>query len=166
METKYRVSLQIGTIGFTIESTDKDWVEAKEKQYLDEYLKEALRREPLKIDLSGAIEKEKKIPPISPSISINEFYRQYVKGNKIESRPNIAVFMVYFLEKILKKDEITSADITKCFGEISYPDYNKLNMTDILNQAKRKALLNYVNNFWKLTITGEDFVLNTISSEK
>jgi len=160
--TKYRISFQIGNIKFDIESTDQTWVEAKEKQYLEKYFVESLS----KIELSGGIEIEKKAPPISPTISINEFYRQHVKENKITSRPDIAVFMVYFLEKIAKKDEITTADVTKCFGDISYPNFNKLNMTDILNQAKRKALLNYVNNFWKLTLTGEDFVLNAISGKK
>lgn len=166
MEPKYRISFQIGNLKFEVESTDQNWVEAKEKQYLEQYLKERLEKEPLKAELPGAMEKKEKVTLISPSITINEFYRQYVKENQITSRPNIAVFMVYFLEKILKKDAITTADITKCFGDISYPEYNKLNMPDILNQARRKALLNYVNNLWKLTITGEDFVLNTISIEK
>jgi hypothetical protein len=118
------------------------------------------------MEFPGGVPKEEKFVSISPSISVNEFYRQYVKENKITSRPDIAVFMVYFLEKILKKDEITTGDIAKCFGDISYPNFNKLNMTDILNQGKRKALLNYVNNLWKLTLTGEDFVLNAISGKK
>jgi len=162
METKYRISFQMGTIKFDIESTDQNWLEAKEKQYLEKYFKEPL----LKMEFPGGVPKEEKFVSISPSISVNEFYRQYVKENKITSRPDIAVFMVYFLEKILKKDEITTGDIAKCFGDISYPNFNKLNMTDILNQGKRKALLNYVNNLWKLTLTGEDFVLNAISGKK
>jgi hypothetical protein len=39
-------------------------------------------------------------------------------------------------------------------------------MADILNQSKRKALLNSVNSQWSLTITGEDFVLNTMTGKQ
>jgi hypothetical protein len=38
-------------------------------------------------------------------------------------------------------------------------------MTDVLLKAKKIAFLNYVNKLWSLTTTGEDFVLNNITSE-
>lgn len=104
--------------------------------------------------------------PVPQNLNVNEFYKTYIKPKKITARPDIAVFFVYYLEKILKKETVPTADVTQCFADVSYPGYNNLNMTDILNQAKRKALLNNVNKLWSLTITGEDFVLNTLSGEK
>jgi hypothetical protein len=34
VESIYKISYQIGQIGFELESSDKDWVEKKEKEYL------------------------------------------------------------------------------------------------------------------------------------
>ncbi len=71
----------------------------------------------------------------------------------------------HLFKNILKKDSIRTSDIVQCFADVSYPSYNKLNITDILSKAKKKALLNNVNNLWSLTITGEDFILNTMTGE-
>jgi len=161
MEEKYRIAFQVGDLRFEIESTDKSWVEEKEKYYLEK-LTEKLKKPPIE-----AVEPSKEIrPPLVPQyLTINEFYQRYIKANKITSRPNIAVFFVYYLQKLLKKEEVKTQDVLQCFADISYPNYNKINMTDVLNQGKRKALLNYVNNNWSLTLTGEDFVLNSITSQ-
>ena len=72
-------------------------------------------------------------------------------------------FFVYFLSKIEGKSDIQSSDIKELFRQVQYPGYNTINITDALRQAKKRAFLNSVGNNWFLTITGEDFVLNTIS---
>ena len=164
MENNYRIAIQIGENSFEVESTDVQWVEKKEKEYLNKLnqgtLKPAILGKP---DKGTAGFHEKVVPQ---NLTINEFYNKYLKSGKVKSRPDIAVFFVYYLQKITKKEEIKTQDVTQCFADVGYAGYNKLNMTDILNQGKRKALLNYVNNFWSLTITGEDFVLNTIAGDQ
>lgn len=160
MDHKYRVSFRIGEASFDLESTDLAWLENKEKDYVAKLLEKATSF------VKSADGNGHSSPAFLPqNLTINEFYKKFIKANKITARPDIAVFFVYYLEKILKKDIIKTADVTQCFADVSYPNYNKLNMTDILNQAKRKALLNYVNNLWTLTITGEDFVINSITSD-
>jgi hypothetical protein len=161
MEEKYRIAFQVGDVRFEIEGTDKSWIEEKEKYYLEK-VTEKLKKPP-----AETIEPTKEIRPtlVPQYLTINEFYQKYIKANKITSRPNIGVFFVYYLQKVLKKEEVKTQDVLQCFADISYPNYNKINMTDVLNQGKRKALLNYVNNNWSLTLTGEDFVLNSITSE-
>lgn len=163
MEQNYRISFQVGDAKFEIESTDQEWIEKKEKQYLEKIFESAKKgREPKGMQILP--KEEIRGTAIPQNLTINEFYQKYIKGKKVTSRPNITVFFVYYLQKILKRDNIKTQDVTQCFADISYPNYNKLNITDILNQAKRKALLNYVNNIWSLTLTGEDFVLNTITN--
>ena len=155
MEHTYRISVRIGDLSFDLESTDRDWLESKEKEYLDK-LKEKPSRPPSQPPETG--------PLILPqNLTINEFYKSYMKSNNITARADIAVFFIYYLQNILKRDSIKTSDIVQCFADVSYPNYNKLNMTDILKQAKRKALLNNVSNLWTLTITGEDFIINTIT---
>ncbi len=72
-------------------------------------------------------------------------------------------FFIYYLSKIEEKSDIQSSDVKELFREVGYPGWNKINIPDALRQAKKKAFLNSVGNNWFLTITGEDFVLNTIS---
>jgi hypothetical protein len=160
MEEKYRILYQIGEVKFEIESTDKSWLEMKEKQYLDKF---SNRREKFIGDEKTA-PMETKLRSITDSITLNEFYQKYMKGD-IKSRTVMAVFFVYYLQKIVKKEDIKSQDVADCFAQIGYPNYNKINMADVLMKSKRRALLNYVNKLWSLTVTGEDFVLNHISSE-
>jgi len=155
MEHTYRISVRIGDSSFELESTDLTWLESKEKEYLVK-----LKEEPSR-PISQAPEVEPLILP--QNLTINEFYKRYIKSSNITSRSDIAVFFVYYLQKILKRDSIKTGDVMQCFADVSYPNYSKLNITDILNQAKRKALLNYVNSLWSLTITGEDFIINTIT---
>jgi hypothetical protein len=155
MEHTYRISVRIGDSSFEVESTDLTWLESKEKEYLSK-LKERPSR-----PTSQPPQTEPLIIP--QNLTINEFYKRYIKSNNITSRSDIAVFFVYYLQKILKRDSIKTADIIQCFADVSYPNYSNLNMADILNKAKKKALLNNVNNLWSLTITGEDFILNTIT---
>ena len=155
MEHTYRILVRIGDSSFELESTDLTWLESKEKEYLDK-LKERSSRTTFQLP-----ETEPLILP--QNLTINEFYKRYIKSNNITSRSDIAVFFVYYLQKILKKDSIKTADVIQCFADVSYPNYSNLNMADILNKAKKRALLNNVNNLWSLTITGEDFILNTIT---
>lgn len=162
MEQKYRINIQVGDIKIEIESSDKSWVENKEKQYVDAFLEKVkklphVRKEPLTKISEPSV--------ISDTLTVNEFYRKYMKG-KMKSRPKIAVFFVYYLQKTKKIEDIVTQDILQCFADIGYPNYNKINMTDVLTGSKQRGLLNYVNKIWSLTTTGEDYVLNAIASEK
>jgi hypothetical protein len=164
MEHNYRISYSLGDARFEIESTDKEWFDKKEKEYLT-----MLNQQPPKPEDSSEIERKIKTNfsmDLNSNLTITEFYRKYLKASKITSRPSMAVFFIYYLSKIAKKDSIKTQDVSDCFAAISYPGYNKLNMADILSKAKRTALLNNVNNIWSLTITGEDFVLNLITNSE
>jgi len=134
-------------------------LESKEKDYFQKLLSEATKHRHKPQEEST--ESEETLPP--PEMTLNEFYRKYVQ--KIKSRPSIAVFFVYYLQKMCKKDKIITADVMKCFKDILYPNWNKLNFTDILNSAKRRALVNYVHKLWSLTTTGEDYVLNSVTGK-
>jgi len=161
MEHNYRISHRIGDSSFEIESTDKEWFDKKEIEYLSKLSEQPAKHQKGFDNELSFVEKKESFPP---NLTINEFYRQILKSSKVTSRPEMAVFFVYYLSKISKKDSIKTSDVLECFAEISYPNYNKINMTDILSKAKRKALLNNVNNQWSLTITGEDYVLNFITN--
>ncbi|KAF0109081.1 MAG: hypothetical protein FD146_125 [Anaerolineaceae bacterium] len=161
MEHNYRISHRIGDSSFELESTDKDWVDKKEKEYLSKLVEQPAKRIKTSEKEPSFDEKKESLPS---NITINEFYRKYLKLSKVTSRPSMAVFFIYYLSKISKKDPIKTQDVLDCFAAISYPNYNNLNMADILNKAKRTALLNNVNNQWSLTITGEDYVLNLITN--
>jgi len=159
MEHKYKISVKIGNASFEIESTDISWLKNKEKDYLkmlSEKAKEVPEEQPEEVE-AGSL-------TVPPKMTLNEFYREYVQ--KIKSRPTITVYFIYYLQKIMKKDKIKTADVAKCFEGIGYPNWNKLNMTDILKSARRRALINYVNKLWSLTTTGEDYVFNTITGKK
>ena len=160
MEDNYRISVKIGGASFEIETTDLKWLEKKEKDYLKKLSDKSVKRAP---EDQGE-EVESRRPDVLPQMNLNEFYREYVQ--KVKSRVTIAVYFVYYLHKILKKDKIKTADVTKCFQEIGYPNWNSINMTDTLTSAKRRALVNYVNKLWSLTTTGEDYVFNAITGKK
>jgi hypothetical protein len=161
MDHMYRIAYHLGDSGFDIESTDKSWLDEKEKEYLA--MLNAIPSRPLSNLIESGDQKRTVLPQ---NLTINEFYRNIVKANNITSRPEMAVFFVYYLEKVLKKESTKTADVTQCFADISYPGYNKLNVADILSKAKQKALLNYVNSLWSLTITGEDYIVNAITNPK
>lgn len=159
METMYRISFKNGDLCFEIESTDLKWMKEKEKYYL-QLLKGAPAKRMEKIARPASPSSTISLPP---QITLNEFYRKYIRT--IKSRPSIAVFFLYYLQKFRKKDKILTSDVVKCFKDIAYPNWNKLNITHILASAKRRALVNYVNKIWSLTTTGEDYVLNHISGK-
>jgi len=159
MEKKYRISFKIGNTCIDLESTDVKWLEKKEKIYLQKISSKSEEEPAVGHGLMEPVEATGK----HGKITLNEFYRKHV--HKIKSRPTVAVFMLYYLEKIRKKEKIRTADVVHCFKDIGYPNWNKLNMTDILTSAKRRALVNYVNKIWSLTTTGEDYVLNMLSGK-
>jgi len=156
MDHTYRLSFRTGDVRFEVESTDLAWLEKKEKEYLERITSTPPPAPRSLGDVSQMLPQ---------NLTINEFFKKYVKPNNISSRSDIVVFFVYFLQKVLKRDALKTADVAQCFADVSYPNYSKLNVTDILHQAKRKGLLNNVNNLWSLTITGEDFVLNVVTGE-
>lgn len=159
----YKILVSVGTI--EISSHDKNWVEEKEKKY-SEKINNLLSQSEVKQKNTSNLPNEQKGSSFSPQIGkipINEFYRRYIHAKEIKSRPDIATFFVYYLVKLEGKEEIPSIEIKNLFRDVQYPGWNKINITDALNKAKKKAFLNSVGNNWSLTITGEDFVLNTMS---
>jgi len=136
--------------------------------YVEKKIKEALEDQKSSLWTSRGVGDESEFVRtstrgVAPKMTLNEFYRKYV--HKIKSRPTIAVFLLYYLQKIQKKDRIKTGDVTNSFKEIAYPNWNALNMTDILTSAKRRAFVNYVNKLWSLTTTGEDYILNAMSGK-
>ena len=157
--------LLVSQQGVTIEisSHDKDWVEKKEKEYKKEIEAILITTPVKKITKQSHETSSKEELTISPSITINEFYRKYIHGGKVKSQPDIATFFIYYLEKIQGNKEFNSNDVKTLFKIVGYPNANNINISDALAKAKKKAFLNNFDNQWSLTITGEDFVLNTMS---
>jgi len=131
MENNYRILLKIGESSFEIESTDADWIGKKEKEYLDRFFKEGAPKH------QGKRETEPTRQVLPHKMTLNEFYRKYI--SKIKSRSTIAVFFVYYLQKIQNKEKIKTVDVINCFKEIGYPGWSGLNITDILSGAKRRV---------------------------
>ena len=157
MDSTYRLRFQAGEVEFEIESTDLKWLEKKEGEYLSRIVKEDIFK-PLKEGKSSKAD-------IRPGITINEFYRQFVQKT-VKGRPNVAVMLIYYLEVIAKKaGTIKRSEVKDAFGDISFPNYNNINFTDVLNSAKRKGHLNLVNKLWSLTSTGKDFALSIITEQ-
>jgi hypothetical protein len=162
MEEYYKVSVSVKDISIDLESHDKEWLEKKISEFkIHDYLEGkqtiiAKKEEKTSVQNIDSVSKNKYSSKV-------EFYKNIIKEKKITSRPDIATFFVYYLEKIQKQEQVTSSDIKGCFREIGYPNWNGINIADSLGKAKKKAFLNNVNDLWSLTITGEDFVLNTIS---
>jgi hypothetical protein len=157
--------MSVGSLSLEIESPDKDWIEAKLKEYraLVDAIKskapEALTEEPLSAGLKQTNR------TLKPGLSANEFYRQYVE-KRVKSRIELGVFFVYYLTQLSDKKEFTSTEVKDIFRKVGYPNWNKINVPDVLYQAKKRALLNNVGNLWSLSMTGEDFVLSKISANE
>lgn len=166
MEHTYRISFKIGDSSFEIESTDLKWLESKEKDYIKKLDTQASKFKSEAQISAPSPKRPSSRDIVTLDMSLNEFFRSYIRERKITSRTTIVVFFVYYLERVLKKDEINMADVRQCFKDASYPNWNKLNVTDILRRARRRALLNHVNNLWSLTTTGEDFVLNSLTGKE
>jgi hypothetical protein len=160
----YKISLSKGGVSVELSSHDKAWLEQKEGEYkaiIDTILKAPAT--PLsETRATTVLPKE----PLPSAIPINEFFRKYVFDKKVKTRTDIATFFVYYLSKVANMAEIKPTDIKNAFKDVQYPGWNKLNINDILNKAKMKAFLNSYQGNWSLTITGENYVLNTMAETK
>ena len=80
----YRVSFKKGDISFEIESTDKAWLKTKEKEYMKRVGHAKL------ISTSKAdIPKTSSEVSFSGNLTVVEFYKKYVKQNKITAEKRI-----------------------------------------------------------------------------
>jgi hypothetical protein len=165
MEKYFKIAYKAGEFSFELESSEMDWIEKKEKEYLKKLPDQTEMPLNVKKSKDELVQKPKALSDISESMTINEFYNQHVKKLNIKSRTQIALFFVYYMETIQKRNDIKSGEIVNCFKAIHYPNWNKLNAPDLLLQNKKKAFLNNVNGYWSLTITGQDYVLNTLADE-
>jgi hypothetical protein len=156
----YKLVLTKDRISVEIASHDREWVEGKEKEYR-KFLEQELPA-PTQRPVPGRTDSQRS-SAVPAEIPVNEFYRKYVHSQKISSRPEIATFFVYYLTKVQNNSDVGSAEVKDLFKQVQYPGWNNVNISDVLNKAKKKALLNSVGNQWSLTITGEDYVLNNLS---
>lgn|GEM_PF-2342159 len=157
MEQFYKIEVRIGQVAFVIESHDKEWLESKQKEVMGDLLKDPERVVQLSRSPSPSPSVRSVAAP-SHSQTIQEFFNRFLLKGK--SRTEIALYFVYFYEKMQSKDDVVSSDIKDAFKRVAYPGYAKINVTDILNQSKVKGYLNKDGNSWKLTVTGADFILN------
>ncbi len=156
MEQLYKIKINLGKLTVELESHDKEWLEVKEKKYLDEFISNPQ----IMAKASDKLENDDQQLEIShdfTSFTINEYYNKYLSG-KSYPRTTVATLLFYYLEKIRKIENIKTGDVRNAFQEISFPKYDKINFTDLLSQLKKTGILNKINNYWKLTLTGMDFV--------
>jgi hypothetical protein len=159
MSELYKLSVTRAGVTVSAESQDKEWVEERVQEYLSSAHLTPLSGAPE--DSSGDQGQPSSVPA---SMTIPEFFRNYIKPLNLKSRPDLALFFVYYLEKMDGREEIKTSDAAACFAAVGYANHNKLNYTDILTSNRKKGLLNYVGSQWSLTFTGEDYVLNKLSS--
>ena len=159
MENKYRVLIANSSGTIEIESTDAGWVEKKQKELIKLIRDDKNLEKKIVSQIKSSELETKKIPS---HITINEYYRQYCK--EIKTNTDLAVYFIYYMSWFEKKKDITTNHVRELFIKVGIPKANNLNYADILGRAKKRALVNYIDGFWILTITGEDFVLNTIQS--
>lgn len=163
MENFYRLKVSFGKLSFELESHDKDWMEEKEKSLTGNLLSN-----PKILMQLATMEEPKSGKDITnvgdPSLTINEFYRKFL-SNKTVSRLTTSIFLIYYLENYRKMDGVSTSDVKEAFKDINYPKYISFNFADIMLQGKKKGWLNKIDNKWRLTITGKDFVLSSISVE-
>jgi hypothetical protein len=163
MESKYKISFNYTDLSFEIESTNLHWIEEKTKSLFEKI--ETLKNNSLSNTPTKAKNVGNNVDTSAISqLSVTEFYQVYIKKNNISTRTEIALFFIYYLEKVQKKSDIKTSDVAICFKEIGYPNYSQINFTDVLHQNRKKGLLNNVNGFWSLTITAMDFIFNVITS--
>ncbi|PJZ45738.1 hypothetical protein [Leptospira brenneri] len=158
----YKIQITKGQAQLEISSHDKNWVESKFEEFSNRVYGETTdndRKKP-----GDGILRKNQTPTMK--MPINEFYRKFIHEKKISSRPDIATIFVFYLSKYEDKKEIPAIEIKDLFKDVQYPGWNGINISDVLNKAKRKALLNSVNNSWALTITGEDYVMNLLSENE
>ena len=166
MESFYKIRVAFGKISFELESHDKEWLESKEKALMGNLLSnpDALLRLS-KLEEEGMAKGATSLVEIGgAALTINEYYQKFIKG-KNWTRPKIALFLLYYIEKVRGESEISSSDVRRAFKDISYPKYDTINYTDMLNQQKRKGFLNKIEGKWKLTVTGIDYVMSELQSE-
>jgi len=163
MDSFYRMKISLGRVTVELESHDKQWLEEKEKTLLGTLLSDPSSVAKL-IDKSDNTKSGAGIDTSDSTLTINEFQRKYIAPKNF-SRPTIALFLVYFLEKLKQADSISTNDVRDAFKSIAYPKYNTINYTDVLNQLKSKGYLNKIDGNWRLTITGIDYILSEIPSE-
>ena len=162
MESFYRMKITMGRVMIELESHDMGWINEKEKSLLADLLShpEAISKSEIAADSRG---QETKLQ-IGAEATINEYYRKHVAKESL-SRPDIALMLFYYLEKIRGQAEIATTDIKAAFKEIAFPRYDKMNFTDTLNSLKNRGFLNKDGKTWKLTLTGIDYILTSMSQE-
>lgn len=159
MSEMYKLSVTRSGVSVSAESHDREWVEQQIEKFLSIVNAISPNIESAPVPKGG--DRRTTMPA---NMTIPEFFRNYIRPLNLKSRPDLALFFVYYLEKIAGTEEIKTSDVAACFAEIGYANHNKLNYTDILTSNRKKGLVNYVGTQWSLTFTGEDYVLNKISS--
>ena len=146
MENHFRIVIENGGKKIELESSDKEWVEKKQKE-LVKMLDITSTQPTVGAKKSSAspehlAEKDAKLG----KATINEFYREYCAG--IKTNTDLAVFFIYYMIWVEKKKEISTGDVKERFIKVGIPRANALNYTDILYRAKKRALLSLMAPFF------------------
>lgn len=161
----YKLGINLSAKSIEISSHDKQWVESKVKEFetILTVLKETASQ-PIKSEEEDSANSTKQKNKID-KLSINEFYKKYIQGLKINSRIEIATFFAYYLKQKNATNDFSGQDIKDLYKEVAYPGWNTINMADVLSKAKQRAFLNNVSSRWSLSLSGEDFVLGKIATQ-
>lgn len=95
-----------------------------------------------------------------------ETFQQFYEKKQPKTGIEINTVAVYYLEKILEKQEISIEDIYTCYKNVNarIPKALKQSLTD--TSSSKYGYINAVNNYYTVSIVGENFVEYDLPKKK
>lgn len=157
MDAHFRVRIKRNDFEIEVESTEKDYVDSKFKEFYEDLTKNFSS-----LPATPKNEDNGKQPPLTPKeTSLQEF----VKRVKPNSGPEKAVTIGYFVEKIQNKGSFHVQEIKDGFSKIKFPHSNP---SDTVSKAKAngKIMEGPEKGSYILTQTGESWVEERLSQNE
>lgn len=151
-EQIYRIRIKFGEVEIEAEG-DKEFVEKHIEEFKKEMPKIAKELPPKEKTVTSETQKER---VELEGLSLAEFYKQKQPRDHNET----VVVFAYWLTKKEKKGEFKTKDITACYdgARIPKPKNATQHVQAVASGKKAQLTAGSKRGYYKLTLTGEDFV--------
>ena len=151
MVDTYRIKIKKGNLEIEVEG-DKEFVEKHIEEFKEELPKITEEKPSEEVSVSSTWEGETELK----NLSLAEFYKMKQPRDHNET---VAVF-AYWLTKKENKEEFKPRDISKCYdvARITKPKNIAQHIQAAASGKKAWLTAGSKRGFYKLTLTGEDFV--------